>query len=633
MALPARWRAFAVALAVAGSALIGPAEAFELFGVRLFGKEPEPLPGSVPYTVEFTAEGAERALARRLAGASRLIEEEDEPSPGDAALLATARGDYRRILGALYAAGRYGGVISITIDGREAADLPIDTEFGETAAVAITVEPGPLYLFDDVAIANRPGPILDDPEVPPTPEELGLRPGEPALSGVVLASEAALIGRWREKGHPKAAIERRTASAYHEEEAIDVAITVAPGRPAVFGPTTVSGTERMDPEFVAYYADIEPGTAFDPDELQEARDQLRRLEVFQALRLVEADEIGADGTLPIDIAVAERPLRVFGVGAKYSTVDGAALEAYWRHRNLFGRAEKLRLEARVGGINAQNPDEYNYRVAASFLKPGIFTPYTDLKATVFAEQLAPDTFRARTVGSRIGFAHRATKRLTVETFAQVEASTIDQTTVGDGDFLLFSLRNEANYDGTDSLIDPTRGFRVGVIAEPFYEAGFGNPGIVTGLNGSVYRGFGEDDRVVLAARAAVASIAGPPLDEVPANRLFYAGGGGSIRGYPYRGVGPINAAGKVIGGRSSFVGSVEARVKVTDKIGIVPFADFGNAFRNELPDFSEPLRVGVGIGARYYTTLGPLRFDVAVPLDPIQGDPNVAFYIGLGQAF
>ncbi|WP_157961552.1 autotransporter assembly complex protein TamA [Acuticoccus kandeliae] len=610
------------------------ARAFELFGYHLWGerKEPPP-PDAVDYTVDLTVT-PDDGLTKQLKGVSRLVDESDEPSPGSAALLSRARGDYQRLLGSLYGSARYGPTISIKVDGREAADLPVDTEFGDSANVAIDVDPGPLFHFRNIDIVNPAGDIPEkyNDKTPKAPSAIGLYPGATANSTVVIASEAALVGRWRHKGYPKAAIERTNVTADHNDNTVDVGITVNPGRFAVFGDTSVTGTQYMDPMFVAYYAGITPGEPFDPDDLDRARDQLRRLEVFQAVRIVEGEEILPDGSLPIELNVAERKRRVYGFGASYSTVDGIGLETYWRHRNLFGRAEKLNLEARVGGIDASDPDEYNYRVAATFIKPGVINPYTDFSATIFGEQDSPDTYRARTAGGQLGLTRRIGERLTIDGFLSGQFITIDQTTVGDGDFVFLSTPISVKYDGSNNALNPTRGFRVDASTEPFYEVNNENIGVINELQGTAYYPIGGE-RLVLAGRASVGSIVGAPLDDVPASKLFFAGGGGSIRGYPYRGVGPIGPDGEVVGGRSYFTASVEARIGVTQSIGIVPFLDMGNAFVDELPDFSEPLRFGAGVGLRYATGLGPLRFDVAVPLDPLDGDPNVAFYIGIGQAF
>ncbi|MCF3931960.1 autotransporter assembly complex protein TamA [Acuticoccus sp. M5D2P5] len=635
MSVAQRCRVVAATALIACVSVPNTAAAFEIFGIRLFGGEPEepPSPDAVSYKVDLSV-APDDGLEKTLRGASRLIDEEKEPSPGAAALLSRARGDYQRLLGTLYGAARYGPTISIQVDGEEAANIPVDAQFGDTADVNISVDPGPLFHFDNIDIVNAAGEVPEhyNSKVPRTPAELGLVTGGQANSTIVLASEAALVDRWRYKGYPKAAIANRNVTANHRNSTVDVGIRVDPGRLATFGDTSVSGTQYMDPMFVAYYAGITPGETYDPDQIDRARDQLRRLEVFQAVRILEGDEILPDGSLPMSIEVAERKRRVYGGGASYSTVDGIGLETYWRHRNLFGRAEKLNLEASVGGIDANDPDEYNYRVAATFIKPGVFNPYTDFSTTIFGEQDSPDTYRARVVGGRLGLTRRIGQRLTVSGFLSGEYSSIDQTTVGDGDFVFLSTPLTAKYDGSNSALNPTRGYRVDAAFEPFYEANHHNVGAISQLQGTVYIPI-TSERFVLAGRASAGSIVGAPLQEVPANKLFFAGGGGSIRGYPYRGVGPIDRNGDVIGGRSYFTASVEARVGVTRNIGIVPFLDMGNAFRDEFPNFSEPMRFGAGVGLRYNTGVGPIRLDVAVPLDPLEGDPNVAFYIGIGQAF
>lgn len=631
--------AIALLIGVVCTGAAAPANAFELFGIHLFGKKDADAEAESPYAISYTVEvevpeTAPSGFKKEVSSASRLVAGAKKKSPGPAALLATARGDYQRILATLYAEGYYGGTISITVDGREAADTPIDAEIPDGASVLISVDPGPLYHFGETGIENTPFPLYEkgDRSLPKTPVELGYVTGKPAKSTVVLSTESSLVAGWREKGYPKPQILPRTSTADVPQEELNVRVGVNPGRPAVFGGTSVTGTRRMDPAFVAYYAGITPGEPFDPDTLDRAREQLRRLDVFQAVRIIEADEVSGDGTLPITLDVAERKQYVIGGGLLFSSIDGFGAEGYWRNRNVFGHAEKFGIEASAGGVNGDDPNGYNYSLAATFQKPGVFTPWTDFASRVYAEQLAPTTFRARTVGTRLGLQHRFSDRLSGDLFGQIEYSHIDETTVGDGDFLMLSLPTALNYDGSNNALDPTRGYRVGVKAEPFYEFENDNVGLISEVAGSVYYGL-ADDRLVLAARAMVGSIVGAPLDDIPANRLYFAGGGGSIRGYPYLGVGPRLSNGEVIGGRSIFTSSLEARFRVTDSFGVVPFVDAGNAFTSEYPDFNEPLKVGVGLGVRYYTSLGPLRFDVAVPLEPYDGDPPVAFYIGLGQAF
>jgi translocation and assembly module TamA len=136
-------------------------------------------------------------------------------------------------------------------------------------------------------------------------------------------------------------------------------------------------------------------------------------------------------------------------------------------------------------------------------------------------------------------------------------------------------------------------------------------------------------------RGSLGTIVGGDTEDIPATRRFFLGGGGSIRGYEYRSVGP-RENGEVIGGLSFFEASGEARFRVTDTIGVVPFSDAGAAFEDPIPDFSEHISFGAGMGLRYHTPLGPLRFDVAAPLNReghSLGFDSIAFYVGLGQAF
>jgi translocation and assembly module TamA len=583
--------------------------------------------------MEVVVQGGDAGLAAVVEGASRLYRErEDTPPPSTAALLNRVDAEYARIVGALYTQGRYGGAVTITVDGRDPSTIPRDAVLPNPVPIRVDVDPGPVFRFGAVDIAGRaPIPANEDDLVDETPDSRGLKPGLVARSQAVTATERLLVEEWREQGYPKARIAEREAVADHPSSRLDVSILTESGPPAVFGPVSITGTEAMDPEYVVWMTGIRPGEPFDPDALRRAERNLRRLQVFSATRLTEADEIDPDGRLPIDLSVAERPRRAFGAGATYSTVDGAGVEGYWEHRNLFGRAERLRFEARVDGINSVDPADFNYFVGASFLKPGVFTPFTDLEAQLSAEQNDLDTYRQKTVRARVGLAHEVFEGLRVGAALNLEASNIDGV-YGDRDFLLASLPAFVDYDGRNDPLEPTRGWRGRFGMEPFYEAEFGNAALISDLRGSAYWAFDPEARWVLAVRGGIGSIVGAPADQIPENKLFYVGGGGSVRGYAYRSIGPV-VNDEIVGGRSYVEGSVELRARVTDTIGIVPFVDAGSAFLSSYPDFNDSIKVGAGIGLRYYTGLGPIRADVAVPLDPGPDDPSFAVYIGLGQSF
>lgn len=628
--------AAAFVLTAALSAVPFPAQAFSLFGIEIFGggeEEADVVGEPQSYDVTFQAVNDTYEIGNDIRGASTLWNERDEPASGAAGLISMAKSDYRRLLGALYGEGHYGGTISILIGGQEADMLPPDAELADPAQVAIVVDPGPRFVFDETRIVNQAPPARERGDVVPLPQEEGLSSGEVARSGAVLRGERLLVQAWREQGHAKAEIAERQVTADHRTDNVDVTLAVDPGRYAVYGETTVDGTERMNPEFVRYMADLPPGAEFDPDDLEKARDRLARLDVFRSLTVREADEIVQGGLLPITVNVQERPLRRIGVGGTYSTVDGLGLESFWLHRNLFGEAQRLRFDARVGGIgDTIDVEEFDYTVGATYTQPGTFTPDTDLVASLIGKREVLDVYTENSVTARLGLTHSFSDYLSGEIFTEAKyAEFIDD--LGERDFITLGLPGKLTYDTRDNSADATEGYFLEVTAEPFYEFEFGNPAGKATVEGRAYYGIGAEDRVVLAGRLKIGTLLGPDIAEIPPDKLFFSGGGGSTRGYAYRGIGVEGPGGALTGGRSLLEASAEVRTRVTESIGLVGFADLGYVGEDSFPAFSEGFKVGVGAGLRYQTGLGPIRLDVAVPLDPGPDDPDFALYVGIGQAF
>ncbi len=616
-----------------------PATAFEIFGIKLFGRDKadeaeETIGEPQNYTVDFVVTGEERGVEKTLKGASTLWKDREKPASGAAGLLAKARSDYRLLLAALYGQGRYGGTISILVDGREAAELLPDAAVSEPASISITVNPGPVFLFDKTSITNRAPPPLRRDDKVGLPEDEGFGPGEVARSGVILQAEKLSVEAWREQGHPKASVTARRVSAAHATNTVDAIIEVDPGRKAYYNGVAVEGTERMDPAFVAWMTGLKPGQEYDPDDLERANRRLSRLDVFRALRIQEADAIREDGRLPLTVVVQERKLRRFGVGGSYSTLDGLGLEAYWLHRNLFGRAERLRFDAKVANIGETfDPDELTYRIGATFIKPGVYTPDTDFVASIYGDREVLDPYTRTGVTGELGFNHMFTEELSAKMLLNGGYAQFEDDTFGTRDFTYVGFLGGLTFDNRDNKTDATEGYFVEAIAEPYYEFNYGNAVGKFTAEGRTYYGFGEENPVVLAGRVRLGTLFGSPISETAPDKLFFAGGGGSVRGYAYRNIGVVTPAGEVIGGRSLIEASGEIRTRVSESIGLVAFADAGYVGEESFPDFAEDLRVGVGAGLRYYTGLGPIRLDLAMPLDRQRDDPSVAFYVGIGQAF
>jgi len=627
--------AVCVAAVLIGPFVATPSAAFEIFGLKLFEDQADEDAEAVitdpqPYTVEFTVtqtDGVESAVR----GASALLADEAEPASGAAGLLAKARGDYRRIVAALYNEGYYGGLVSIRVGGREAADLAPDVNLPDPVAVSISVNPGPLFRFNSVNLVNQAPPTMDMDDQVDLPSSQGYGTGETAKSTVILRAEQLALEAWRQQGYAKATIRSRDVVADHASSTVDVTITVDPGMKAAFGDIAISGTEYMDPEFVRQQTGLTVGQEYDPDDVALAQKRLDRLEVFRAARLEAADSISPSGLLPYQLLVQELPGRRFGVGATYSTVDGLGLEGYHLWRNLFGHAERLRLDARVASIAWPiDTEEFDYMFGGTFTKPGFLTPDTDLVASISAERTIYPTYTETSAAGRLGLTHIFSDELTVEGGATFERNRFDDD-FGTRDFSTLGVYAGATYDGRDSTVDPTEGFYATGSIEPFYEFHYGNPAVQASIEGRTYFGFGENDQVVLAGRLKASALIGPDLSEIPPDRLFFAGGGGSVRGYAFKSIGVVDN-GITTGGRYLLEGSVEARVKVTENIGVVGFLDGGYVAADTFPSLDE-LQLGAGLGLRYYTGLGPLRADIAVPLNKRAGDPDYAIYLGIGQAF
>ena len=627
-----------VRLGLVGLALLSAsgAQAFELFGLKFFEEQSEIDAGSViadpqPYSAELTTT-ATGPLESAIRNASSLLGKQDEPASGAAGLLARARADYKRILGSLYDQGYYGGSISILVGGREAANLPPDITLPKPVDVRLKVDPGPLFHFGRVAIANRApdgAPVDDEVELP---EAIGFAAGEVARSTLITRAEALAVAAWKQLGYPEAKVADRQVVADHATKRVDVAIRIEPGRRASLGEIAVRGTDRMDPDFVAQQTGLMPGDEYDPDDIERAEKRLARLDVFRAMRVEAAGAIDSEGILPLNVIVEEQSQRRFGVGASYSSVDGIGLEAFHLWRNLFGRAERLRLNAKLAGINWPiDTAEFDYAFGGTFTKPGFLNPDNDLVAAVSAERTVLPAYTETSALARVGMTQYLTDDITVDGGAYYERSRFEDD-FGVRDFSLVGLNSGVIWDARDDAQNATEGFYLAATAEPFYEMQYANFGFRATAEARAYLSLMADKRFVLAGRVKAGFLAGPDIGEIPPDRLFFAGGGGSVRGYAYRGIGVTNPDGTVTGGRYLLEGSVEARVKVTEEIGVVGFVDGGYVAADTFPGLDQ-LRLGAGVGLRYYTSLGPLRADIAIPLNRRAGDPSYALYVGIGQAF
>lgn len=635
-----------------GGASATSATAFDFFG--LFGgddNEPPPSTEALPYALEFVVAGEDREVRRALEDASTLQSLKGEAPPDAAALVSRATADWPRLIDALWGAGYYNARVAITVAGVTVPIQPGPSAAAARAAepyraralvpVRVVVDPGPRFVLRNVSILDARSGVPFSPEALP-PRAIKIEPGDPARSADILAAEAQVVDYFRAESRPFAKVARREPVVFHPQQVMDVSLAVDPGPRAGIGPIAISGLEDVDPAVVRSFIYTEPGDPYSPAALASMRKSILQIEALASARIREAETLDAYGNLPLFVELTERKPRVIGASVQYSTTDGPAVRAYWAHRNLFGGAERLRLEGNLfylteDGGQVDRDDDFEWedlggRFRASFLKPALWGTRNDLLVDALVERDRTEGYTSRLAGVTAGIRHRFSETFSVQAGIEYERG---QTTdiLGQIDYRLVGLPVSLTYDSTDRPLDPTEGFRVVASVTP-YPSFLGSSVSMTVAKGtaSAYYALDEEARYILAGRIGLGSIIGADLDEIPANRRFFAGGGGSVRGFGYRSLGPT-FLGEPIGGRSLLEGSLEARIKITDTIGIVPFVDAGTAFESSYPDFDERVRVSAGLGLRYYTSIGPIRLDVAVPLNRQKGDDSYGIYIGIGQAF
>jgi translocation and assembly module TamA len=611
-------------LAVALSTFAAPATA-ALGDWWPFGRktESEPIPDPLPYTTSLTVTGGDSRIEKALRNASGLIENQATPASGLIGLIARARQDVARLTAALYENARYAGQIAITVDGKPLETIgPFDPVATRPVPVAITVSSGPAFTFGRIEATPLPLDV--------TLQKLGLVTAKPAESSIIVNAETAIANGWRQQGHPLVVVNPRDVVADHASAALDVTLHVDPGPTANFGRVSVTGTDAVDAGLVLRRAGIEP-EPYTSKKTKRAETRLRDLGPFDSVRVVPAEKLDADGTIPIAITVTERKKHVIGGTASYSNTEGAGIEVYWRHRNLWGGAEQLQFTAAVSRLASGGTLDPDYRLATSLKKPAIFDAMTDGTLRLEGYRQTTDAYRVTAVESEAGLAHIFSDTLSGSLGLNLTRSrTIDALTTAN--HVLATLPAKIDWDARDNRLDPVEGFRAQFLVAPAHD--FRNGASFTTFSADVafYRTSGASDRLIYAGRVAGMVLAANNVLDVAAERRIYAGGAGSIRGYGYKNVAPRNGNGDIIGGRSSLVASGEIRYRLNDQYGLVGFTDAGNAYASQLPG-SGGMKVGIGAGVRYHTPVGPIRFDVARALQRGPGDPAVAIYVGLGQAF
>jgi translocation and assembly module TamA len=585
---------------------------------------------SEEFSYEVNVKGVEsKEIVEAVKASSNLVQLSPKPLSSPSVLIHRGRSDEKRVLNVLKSFGYFSGKVRIEIDEQNIENiLSSQISKDKPSQVVIFITTGTMYHFDKIVLKGTNQPGLED--LSPA-----LKSGDDAKGQAVLNTEGELIAKTKITGYPYARIGKRLLRINRNTNTMDVVLTVLPGQRVLLGDITIHGLEQVKRDFVYNRIPWKIGDMYDPGVLEGFRSDLSSLDLFSSIKIAvpeknESTVLKEPQLTPINLNVKEREFRFFGFGGDFSTTEGIGLNAFWGHRNFFGRGEKLKITGRLARIGENDFSNIDQKLILDFQKPDFLSRKQDLLFNAELVNENPDAFKRKAISGTLGISRPIGKTLTFSAGVTGEYSIIEDED-GEDTFALFGLPMSLKHDTTTDLLDPKNGFRNEIRVTP-YTTAVGPGGDFTKIKLGSRAYFEVADGVVLAGRGLVGSIVGASTDDVPADKRFFSGGGGSVRGYAFQNVGPLDASDDPIGGRSVLEVGAEIRFRYKN-FGLVPFIDGGNVFDNELPKFDEELQWGVGLGVRYYSKLGPLRVDLALPLNKRDNDDPVAFYISIGQAF
>lgn len=572
--------------------------------------------GDITYTAEIVGLPGDKSLDEIARGVLKTFTLQSRGVRSTAALQRRVDGDIGEFLRILRASGYY--------------DAEVTTEVADGASPSVTfrAEPGALFMIGSYSIAFRKTrPTLPEAAVLDATAEMPS--GVVADGESIVASEARIVTYLQEHGFPHAAFDSRVARANSETSTLDITATFRSGPYITYGEVIIEGETGVEQDYLREMITWDRDAPVARSQLNRLQDRMASTGLFKtvSVRLPEheAGQNVADGAQPVTVKASEARAKSISGSVRYDTDRGPGVRAGWRHRNLFGRAEDLRTELNL------SLDEQ--KLSAELSRPR----YPSARWTVFEgaelRNTFDDAFDEQAAEAQVGMRTGLEGGWTVGGAIKGSVSATETDVESDTAYLL-GLPLTARQVRTNDPLNATTGHKLFLSATPYFGLNDGSPTYFGSVSagGSYYLPVIGQDRLVLASRARVSSILSGDLEDVPVNQLLFAGGGSSVRGFGFRSISPVDL-GDETGGRFLAETGLEARIKVTDSFGFVTFVDAGVVEEEPFPNFKERVNVGVGGGLRYYSPVGPIRFDLAFPLHRRAGDSLFEFYISLGQAF
>lgn len=527
-----------------------------------------------------------------------------------------AADDVLRLRDTMIGHGYYGADIRYRLDG-DAAPY----------TVTLDIDTGPAFSIGsyDVVWQDKSGRKAAAPQGVEPRRLLRKIRGKPATPEVILDREREIVDALKQNGYPLPEVYERKVVIDHATQKAAVTLAIGSGTRAVFGPVQLAGYEAVREDFIRRRIGWQPGDTFNIDKVVETRRSMLQTGLFSTVDVTLEAKSGAR-SVPAAIQIAERKPRTIGAGVSYSTSRSIEGKIFWEHRNLAGGGEKIRAEADAG------LDRYG--IGAAFTKPdfgGTIKRSLQIK-TGFRQEFL-DAYDKTSYSAAAGLTHDFNSRLSATLGGGLEFSQVKEKGQQERDFWLLSLPMGVKYDSTTDTLDPAKGIRAAANVTPYLTVNQSQESFtIADVSLSHYLPVNEE-KIVFANRVKLGAIFGESTAAVPADKRLYSGGGGSVRGYGYQLISPLDANDDPTGGRFQVEVGSEIRFRVTDTIGIVPFVEGGRVTEDFDVTGDERFLWAAGIGVRYYTAVGPVRADIAVPLNGRDKDDMFQVYFSLGQAF
>jgi translocation and assembly module TamA len=585
-----------------------------------------------PYTVSLAPTG-DTAVDAAIKDSSTLNTLEKSAPVGPFALVTRAQDDVGRLQTALQSFGYYAAHATIEVEGHAPddpalPDLLAALPAGSTAKVTIAVDRGPLFHLRHITVD---GDVTAEARA-----KLGIVPGDPAVASRVLAGQENMLDTLRSTGHALAKVSTPDVVETPGDQVLDVTYHVDAGPRVDIGTITVNGLKVTNDSYIRRRLTVHSGELYDPAKIDAARQDLAAVGIFNSVNAATPDHLAPDGTLPLTFTVEERDRHTIAFNVAYSTDTGATGGVTFTYRNVFGNAETLKLNAAI--TQAETDAEVQapgYNATVTFTQPDFLQRDQTLTSTVgyVKENLYAYSRKAALASETLS------RKLSNEWTASIGVTGVQERVLQEGvtrSYTLAGLPLGLTYDSTGpgGLFNPTHGIKAAATVTPTDSVtGQGAFFTLIQVSGSTYINLAPTEgRSVLALRGVIGTAQGASTFGIPPDERFYAGGSGTVRGYRYQSVGPRFADLRPQGGASLTAGTIEFRQRFGESFGAVAFVDAGAVGSSSAP-FTGTLMEGAGIGGRYYTSIGPIRVDLAVPLQRRHKDDIGEAYIGLGQAF